>query len=559
MRKAALISQNTIEIIIIIGIVIVLNILGQYFYSRLDLTEDHMYTLASSSKEVVASLPDLVHIKVYVTADLPPVLQNEDQKLRDLLEEYRASASSKLDILYLDPADLSETETGALNLKGIQSTKVQISERDQLSVQDVWMGMEISYLDKFEVIPFVPSSQNLEYDITSAILKLTSTETPTIGFLTGHGEMSTEASQYQDAPLSKIAETLKELYVVQDVDLSNGTPVPDNVTTLVIDAPSQPFTERHRYVIDQFLMRGGKLVVLGTGFEMDQMNQEQANLKAFPLDDLLSDYGVKINNDMLVDLQFNHKIPMSMGQFQVYGDYPLIPVISPPDGFPSDSPVTRGLEQLFIAYGSSLTLLYDKIPDPEVMTVYELCKTSTGSYGKSLPTSIDPNQDFMPPGGQADMQKQLVAVQLSGTFTSAFAGQAVPAFDPDPNAAEGAIPQMDDKAMLSSSVPTSLTVIGCSTLVDNNTVVAPGNAIFFQNLMESLNIGDKLIDIRTRTVKSRPLNPDLTPNEKNGLKFWGYFFVPILITILGTGRFYLKSQRKRFMASIHAAEKEADK
>ncbi|MCX6645816.1 MAG: GldG family protein [bacterium] len=559
MRKAAQISQNTIEIIIIIGIVIVLNILGQYFYSRLDLTEDHIYTLASSSKEVVSSLPDLVHIKVYVSEELPPVLQNEDQKLRDLLEEYRASASSKLDILFLDPAGLSEAETGALNQKGIQSTQVQITNRDELSVQDVWMGMEISYLDKYEVIPFVPSSQNLEYDITSAILKLTSDETPTIGFLTGHGEMNTESSQYQQAPLSKLTEQLKELYVIQDVDLGNGTPVPDNISTLVIAAPSQPFTDRHRYVIDQFLMRGGKLVVMGTGFEMDQMSQDQAIFKAFPLDGLLSEYGVKINNDMLVDLQFNHKIPMSMGQLQVYGDYPLIPIISPPDGFPSDSPVTRGLEQLFIPYGSSITLLYDKIPPPEEMTIYELCKTSTGSYAKTLPTSIDPNQDFMPPGGQADLQKQLVAVQLSGIFNSAFTGQPVPVFDPDPNAAEGAIPQMDDKEMVAVSVPTSLTVIGCSTLVDDNTIVAPGNAVFFQNLMESLNIGDKLIDIRTRTVKSRPLNPDLTPNEKNGFKFWGYFFVPILITILGTGRFYLKSQRKRFMATIHAAEKEADK
>lgn len=557
MNKAAQISQNTIEIIIIIGIVIVLNILGQYFFARYDLTEDKMYTLADSSKEIVSDLPDIVHFKVYVSQDLPPLLQAEDQKLRDLLEEYRASASTRLNIQFLNPEDLDEGEIGSLGQKGIQSTQVQITERDELSVQEVWMGLEISYLNEYEAIPFVPTVQNLEYEITSSILKLTTENTPTIGFLTGHGEMGTQSSQYSQAPLSTLAELLKELYIVQDVDLGNGRYVSENIDTLVIAEPTQLFTERHRYVIDQFLMRGGKLVVLGSGFEMDQMSGDEAIFRAFPLDGLMADYGIKINNDMVVDLQYNHKIPMSMGPIRVYGDYPLIPVIAPPDGFPSDSPVTRGLEQLLLPYVSSITLLYDKIPDD--MEIFELCKSSEGSYAKTVPVSTDPNQDFTPPGGMADLKKQLVAVQLSGTFHSAFEGGAVPVFDLDPQAEDGAIPEMDDQEMLTTSAPTSITVIGNATMIENNAIQAPGNAVFFQNLMESLNIGDTLIDIRTRTVKSRPLNPELTPNEKNGLRFWGYFFVPILITILGTGRFYLKTQRKRFMAAIQAAEKESHK
>ncbi len=557
MRKAAQISQNTIEIIIIIGIVIVLNILGQYFYARYDLTEDKIFTLAQSSKDVVSELPDLVHLRVYVNDDLPPTLQPADQRLRDLLEDYRASASTRLVIQYINPGDLDEGKIGSLSMKGIQSTQVQITQEDELSIQEVWMGLEISYLDAYEVIPFVPTVRNLEYEITSSILKLISEDTPTIGFLTGHGEMATEGSQYAQAAYGALAEILKELYIVTDVDLGNGQHVADNIDTLVIAQPLELFTDRHRYVIDQFVMRGGKLVVLGSGYEVDQMTGDELTFKAFPLDGLLADYGIRINNDVVVDLQFNHKIPMQRGPFQILIDYPLIPIISPPEGFPSDSPVTRGLNQLFLPYVSSLTLLYDKIPDD--MEIFELAKSSEGSYSKTVPVVVDPNQEFMPPGGLDDLKHQLVAVQLSGTFTSAFEGEAVPAFDPDPEAEEGAIPEMDDQEMLVASVPTSITVIGNATFVTDDAIQAPGNAVFFQNLMETLNIGDKLIDIRTRTVKNRPLDPDLTPADKNGLRFWGYFFVPILITILGTARFYLKGQRKKLLQAIQTAEKESGK
>jgi ABC-2 type transport system permease protein len=388
--------------------------------------------------------------------------------------------------------------------------------------------------------------ENLEYEITSAILKLISEETPTIGFLTGHGEMTTGDS------LSTLAESLRELYTVQDVDLGTGRLIADNINTLVIAQPAMPFTERHQYVIDQFVMRGGKLVVMSNGIKFDQMT-EQAQFQAFPLDSLLSNYGAKINNDLVADLAYNQNVPTgSMGGFRVYAPYPLFPKISPPDGFPSGSPATRGLDSLSLPFVSSLTLLYDRIADET--EVIELAKSSVQSYSYPVPVDLSPRQQFNPPGGESDLKKQLVAVQLKGVFTSAFAGQAVPAFDPDPSAPEGAMPEMDTEPMMTTSQPTSVVVIGNANFVDNNWMQAPGNGVFIQNLMETLNIGEKLIDIRSRTVTNRPLNPELTPAEKNRARFWGYIFVPVLVTVLGVGRFYLKAQRKKLMAAIHQAE-----
>ncbi len=545
MYKTGQISQATIEVLIVIGIVIVVNILGQFYYARADLTEDKQYTLAASSREVVSDLPDIVNLKAYVSSDLPPSLQQVEQNLRDLLEEYRASASAKLTIQFIDPNDMDEDELSALEMKGIQETQVQISESDELTYRSVYMDLEIDYLDEYEVITGIPWVRNLEYEITSSILKLISEETPTIGFLTGHGEMSTADE------LTALAEALKELYNVQDVDLGNGRKISENIDTLVVVQPTEPITERHRYVIDQFVMRGGKLVVLGNGTKFDQMS-EQAQFQAFPLESLLAAYGVKINNDLIADLAYNHKIPASMGPLRVYTDYPLFPVISPPEGFAPDSPVTRGLESMTLPYVSSLELLYDKIADET--EIVELAKTSQASYSIPVPVNLSPQQEFRPPGGEADLKKHLVAVQLKGVFTSAFAGQSVPAFDPDPNAEEGALPEMDDEPMVTASPETSIVVVGNASFIDDNAIQAPGNAVFIQNLMETLNIGEKLIDIRSRTVTNRPLDPDLTSYQKNGLRFWGYIFMPVLVTILGAARFYLKGQRKKLMAAIQKAE-----
>lgn len=550
MRRVGHLSQTTIEIIIIAGIVIVLNIIGQYYYSRFDLTKEKQFTLAKSSKEIVSDLPDRVLIKVYVSSDLPPDVQKEEQRLIDILEEYRAAASAHLNIQIVRTDDMDEKELSAIEAKGIQKGQYRASKEEEAILKNFYMGIEISYLDKREVIGFTPEVQNLEYAITSSILKLITTDTPTVGFLTGHGEGSIN-DQY-----SEISERLKEICNVQEVDLGTGRKINENIDTLVIIKPTQPITERHRYVIDQFVMRGGKLVYLQVGYKVNQMNG-QAEMQIDPLDSLISAYGAKINNDLAVDLNYNLPVPAgSMGGIPIHVPYPLIPIISPPDGFPSDSPATRGLGRLILPWTSSIQLLYDKLP--KETQIMELAKTSKESYSHPVPLDLSPQQKFMPPGGKSDLKSQLVAVQLNGEFKSAFEGKPVPALDPDPNAPEGTLPELDTEPIITKSPVTSIVVIANTDFIENQAIKnLPGNDVFFVNLIESLNIGEKLINIRSRTVVNRPLDPDLTIAEKNGLRFWGYMAMPILVTIIGLGRFYLKAQRKRILQATIYSEKSA--
>jgi gliding-associated putative ABC transporter substrate-binding component GldG len=548
MRKVGEFSQITVEIIIVTAIVIILNIFGQYFYTRADLTSDKQYTLAQSSREIVANLPDLVRIKVYISPELPPDIQTEEQKLRDLLDEYRANASNKLIIQYIYPENLPPEELQALQAKGIQEVPYRISGSEEMSMGKLYMGMIVSYVNKDEVLPVVAGRANLEYDITSSILKLISPDMPAIGFLTGHGEPP--SSNYKT-----LNDDLKELYTVQDVDLRNGQKVPDNVDTILIVQPTETFTQRHKYVLDQFLMRGGKLVVMMNNIKMDQVTG-QAQLQVNPLESLLGSYGVKIKSDLVVDLDYNLAVQTGrtfMGM-PLSQPYPLFPqVIS--TGFDPNAAATRGLTSLGFPYASSVELLYDKISDDA--EIFELARTSDKSDSHIPPINIDPNREWMPPGGESEFKKQLVAVQITGVFNSAYADQPIPAFDPDPNVAEGTLPQVDTEGKLAASQPTSLVVIGNGNFIDDNAMGLPGNEVFFMNLMETLNIGEKLIDIRSRTITNRPLDPDLTDSVKNGLRFWGYGAVPVIVTLFGVTRFYLKGQRKRLLQAMKAAEKEA--
>ncbi len=338
------------------------------------------------------------------------------------------------------------------------------------------------------------------------------------------------------------------MYRVEEVDIGDGGHVPDFVDTLVVAQPSEPISERQQYVLDQFIMRGGKLVVMANTMQEDQMTR-QANFKPFPLEDFLSEYGIKINGDIVADLDSNG---ISVGSgLRLF--WPLIPVITP-EGFPEDNAITRGIGYLVLPFASSLELLYDKIADET--DVIKLAESSPNSYSHPYPAELQPQQPetYRPPGGEADLRKQLVAVQLNGVFTSPFAGQPIPAMETPEYDDETFVPEIDTEPMITTSEETSIVVIGNALFLADSFPDAAVNGVFFQNLLESLNYGDALIDIRTRTVASRRLNPDLTTPEKNALKFWGYMFVPVLITILGVARFYLKGQRKKLMAAIHEAE-----
>ena len=131
--------------------------------------------------------------------------------------------------------------------------QINVIEKDKAEIANVYMGIAILYADKKEVLPVVQTTANLEYDLTSAILKVTSKEIKTLGFLTGHDELDVFGQAF-----GPLRQELSKQYDVRKVPIEADKAIDADVATLVVAGPKKELTEREKYEIDQFIMRGGR-------------------------------------------------------------------------------------------------------------------------------------------------------------------------------------------------------------------------------------------------------------------------------------------------------------
>ncbi|OGK02922.1 MAG: hypothetical protein A2519_06225 [Candidatus Raymondbacteria bacterium RIFOXYD12_FULL_49_13] len=175
-------------IAVIVGFVVVLNYLAAKFFARADLTENKVYTISDASKRIMKNLDDLVTIKVFISEkSLPSLAVNISQTIKDLLSEYKAYSGGNLNVEFLDPSDDEEIKREANSL-GLQEVSMQTYEKDKQQQIMCFMGLVILYGQKKEIMPVLNNVGNLEYDITSRILKITRTEVKKVGFFFGNGK-----------------------------------------------------------------------------------------------------------------------------------------------------------------------------------------------------------------------------------------------------------------------------------------------------------------------------------------------------------------------------------
>jgi ABC-type uncharacterized transport system involved in gliding motility, auxiliary component len=214
-----------------VGFLVLINFLAMRHFGRLDLTQNKLYTLSDASINVASSLDDIVKVTCYFSKNLPSYVVPLKQQVSDILDEYRAYAKGNIWIEFLDPTE-DPALAQKLRFMGIPQVQLNIMEKDQASATNVYMGVAVSYEDKQEVIPFVKDVNNLEYEITSSIVKVTRKEKKTVGFLTGHEE-HTIYGDYQT-----VHKALTREYEVEELNLSSGQPVPNHINVLVWPGPT---------------------------------------------------------------------------------------------------------------------------------------------------------------------------------------------------------------------------------------------------------------------------------------------------------------------------------
>ncbi|MBR5663894.1 MAG: gliding motility-associated ABC transporter substrate-binding protein GldG [Bacteroidales bacterium] len=545
-NKRKNIKRNEITSLIIILIIIVLvNIIGSFVYTRFDLTSEKRYTLSDTSKEILKGLDDYVYFRVYLEGDFPAGFKKLRKETKEMLDEFRAY-SKFIDYEFINPSESSDqTERNEtykiLWQSGLNYYTETVQTNNGVQQIMVWPGVIMSYRENEVAIDLLSgqsgqsqetvlnnSAQDLEYKLISAIKEVSTVNRRTIAFSDGHGEL-------EDIDVYDIANTLAKKYNIKratlngqlnallkrDFDRDSSIVIKPAYDALIIAKPTQPFSEKDKFIIDQYIMYGGKVMWLldPVNASMDSLQSAESTMglaQNLNLDDMLFNYGLRLNKNLLLAYPCA-QIGLVTGQGNnlqsVLLPWYYFPLLSPA----SEHPIVRNLEAVKADFVSSLE---PTTSAPEI-TKIPLLKTSDYTKVASAPVFISldilnerPNASMFPQKGMT------TAYLLNGKFTSLYEYRL-----PE------AITESAEMGFKASSVKTSMIVIGDGDIVRNQlaqldyakknnkrigsplplgydqyTNITYGNKQFIENAVSYLIEGEGIINIRSRELKLRLLD-----------------------------------------------------
>lgn len=511
--------------VVVTGILVLVNLISTSLFGRADLTQDKVYSLSDMSKNLMKSLDEQVFAKAYFTSDLPAPYNAHARFLKDLFSEYAAYSGGKFKFEFIDPSSDDKLKNEMMVL-GIPAVNIQELKDDKFQVKQAFLGVAFYYLDKKEVIPLVKSTQGLEYELTSTLLKLTSDRLKTIGFLQGHDEPK------PNEDMSQNTRQLERNYKVQAVDLGGDRKmIPPDLDALMVIAPSTKIEDADLFQIDQFLMRGKPVAFLVDSVKVDMRSFQGTNVES-NLPKLLRHYGIGVNQDLVADMQAERiQLTSMQGNMRMttVQEYPLFPRIT---DFNKENTLTNKLDVMTFPFLSSLTV---DSPNDRVTTTV-LARSSKQSWLQSGFYQINPSQ--MQPPQNPKVGPFPVMAMAKGRFASYFADKAT-----------SSEPYIGDPSQVMTESPdTRILVIGDGSFVLND-YQNPRAAAFLASIADWLVQDDGLISMRVREIRAAPL-PQLENWQRNTIKYFNMIGVPVLFVLFGVLRWQLrKARRKGFQMS----------
>ena len=501
-------------------------------FTRFDMTSNKMYTLSTASKDLVKALDDKFLIKAYFTSDLPAPYNNNRRYLQDQLDEYRAYAHGNLQYEFIDPAkgDKDELEQEAQRY-GVPPVQVQVVKEDKMQVEKAYMGLVFLYGDKQERLPVIQSLDNLEYEISSTIKKMTAKDLKKIGFLQGHGEPKLDA-------VGQLKTNLEKQYVVTTVDLAGGKSIPPDVAVLVIAGPNTEFKDWEKYLIDQYIMQGGKVAFFINKVNIS-LQTEQGQPVNVNLDDILETYGARVNTDLIRDERCAMvNVRQQAGFFVIQNQVPF-PYLPEASEFDKSSPVVKDLSAVVFYFVSSVDTSFAKAHG---ISADVLVRSSKKAGRQENFFMVNPGTPMT-----EDMFKESgipMAVSLEGEFTSVYASKNVQL---DSSVASS----IDLSRKVAKSPRSKIIVVGDGDFVqDQYSGGSKDNVIFANNIIDYLADDIGLASIRSRDTAPKPLD-EVSPGTRSLIKTADMALPPLLIILVGLFRWRWRvGMRKRLESKV---------
>lgn len=465
-------------ILLVIALVVTANILAHAVTARIDLSRGHAYTLSASSKQVVSKISskDPVKLTFYQSSTLPSQLQPVARDVRDLLTEYERAGN--VQVYFVDPttpAQQAEAESA-----GIQPLQFSLTKRDQLEYSKGYFGIKIEQGKKTDVISQAIQLSDLEYQLTSAIYKLTTKELPTVGFI---GDEGIEPQQLQG---------LRALLGKQFTVESSATPEAKTKALLVFDSGNKTYDQGEIDLLSSYVKKGGNVVVMADGVMVDpslQVADAKHGLFAW-----LKSYGMTLNKDLVLSQQseFINAGAQTGSPFQLVVPYyywvktaSLNPAYS----------YFANIQSVSMPWVSSVAVS----PVAGVKTE-GIVQTSPVSWHQTKDYTLDPQQITEPK--QSDLKSFVVA----------------------------AVAKVDGGGSV-MLLPTSRFAYAQFQPQDS------GNLNMLVNVVSQFAAGGALSGIRQRDVSIVPL-PVLADNERDMVKYATMLLLPLLFSAYGALRLY---------------------
>ena len=468
---------------------VVLNLFGRHIGGRIDLTPGKAYTLSPATRRILAHLDDLVTVRLFASAALPPEVAFLKRDVDDLLRDYRAASGGKLRLVVADPSADTAAARVARTL-GIPPVQFNVVGRGELQVKDGYLGIAVQYAEAVKTIPFVRQASDLEYRLTSFIRALTRKEKPAIGFT-----IATDRSgSARNRTYNTIREQLEQNYTVRAVAVpDDSTPLRD-LKVLVIAGVPDSVAQSQLARLQAFLDSGGGLLLLASGMALaDQY--PLASARPVPWNDLLRPYGVSVRSDMVYDLASNEQVAMPVQFGQVLVSYPLwVRALST-----KASPVNAEVDAALVPWGSTIDTA-QATPG----TVTPLFVSSRAAGARQSEMIVQPTQQF----SRDSLARRLLAVQVNPAAKTATATRG------------------------------RVIVVGSADFASDRYVRSgEGGAVFVQNAVDWLAQDEALIAIRSKDRSPPPL-VFTTGALRDAVKYGNVIGIPLLLVAVGGVRLW---------------------
>jgi len=555
-------KKQTKNLILIIVGIILLNIFGSYFYKRFDLTQDKRFTLSEAAKNTIATIDSPIFIEVFLEGDFPSEFKRLQAETKQLLEEFEGY-NRNIKFKFVNPSD-TEGDAEALFKFGAKPAQVEVKENGKVSTQQIFPWAIATYNGRPIKIPLLKnqlgitseervnnSIQNLEYAFADGFNKLVHPKKHKVAVIKGNGEL-------EDKYVVDFFTTLRDYYYIAPFTLDSASVSPiktleqiKKFDLIVIANPTEAFTEKEKYILDQYTMSGGRSLWLIDAVELkkDTISGNDFGFgKELNLTDFFFKYGIRINPNLVKDV-YSAPILLASGSEREsqYNKYPWF--YSPLSSSANNHPIVTNIEAVKFEYVSSIDTLPNSLKKTILLSSSPLSKIVVMPIEIDIAKEINRNLKIVnegPSEKEYNSGEIPLSVLLEGSFPSAYYNRIKP---------------FKISNDISNSTPTKMVVISDGSIIVNQfqknrplelgfdkwTNAFYGNKEFLLNTVNYLLDDSGLINIRSKEISVPFLDPQKITEQRT---LWQLVNILLPLALLGVFGFGFSYFRKRKYTSF---------